>query len=454
MKRSDLHEYQVRAVDFIKTHTHCALLLDMGLGKSVSTLTAINDLINDSEVERVLIIAPRTVAESTWASECEKWEHLKYLRVSRVIGNEKQRLKALEEKADIYVMGRDNVVWLVKHYRAKIPFDVIVLDELTSFKSNKSQRFKALKLIRTQPNRIIGLTGTPAPNGYKDLWAQMYCLDGGKRLGAYITHYMNNYFSQVMSPYGYAIKTTLVPGAKEKIEERISDICISMKSEDYLTLPDRQDIVQKVELPPSVMKRYREFEKEQVLETKNAEITAASAAALMNKLSQFSNGAVYDADGQAHHIHDHKLEHLEEIVEQAGSPVLVFYQFKSDIPRITEALSKGYKVVQYNNDDDLKAWNEGKIDVLLAHPASTAYGLNMQQGGHIVVWYGTGWNLELYQQANARLYRQGQKYPVLIYNLVCKGTVDERALMVLQGKMSAQEGLLRAVKELTKKYGV
>lgn len=453
-----LYPYQQKSVDFIKSHPSAGLLLDMGLGKSIITLSAIVDLMMEAEIEKVLVVAPLKVAETTWSDEAEKWEHTNFLRVSRVLGDLKHRVAALEEKADIYVIGRDSFVWLVKYYKAKLPFDMLVIDELTSFKSSTSQRFKALRLVRSQFNRIVGLTGTPAPNGYIDLWAQIFCLDGGERLGKYKTRYIENYFSTVMAPMQhYVIRCNLRPGAKERIEEKISDICISMKAEDYLQMPPISYIPYRVELPSSVMKQYHEFEKEQVLGLDKDSISAANAAVLVGKLSQFCNGAIYHQDSAPDgtmlvtDIHAEKLKTLSEIIEAAQSPVLVFYQFKHDIGRIKQILPKGTKVREYSGEQDLRDWNAGKIDVLLAHPASTAYGLNMQKGGSVIVWFGTGWNAELYSQANARLYRQGQQKHVRVYQLICKGTVDERALMAVEGKIKQQDALMSAVKAIIDK---
>lgn len=462
-----LHNYQKRMVDFALAHPYCALFAECGLGKSRTTLNVIARLINDCDIEKVLIVAPRKVADSTWTDEVSKWDELRHLRVSRVIGAEKKRIAALQRKADIYVIGRDSFVWLVKFYKAKMPFDMVVLDELTSFKSSTSLRFKAMRLVRSQFDRIIGLTGTPAPNGYLDLFGQMYCLDGGARLGKYKTKFIDKYFLYHMTPQHFAVHMRLRPGAKEEIEKAISDICISLRAEDYLTLPDITYISYKVVLSDALMRQYRKFEREQLLPYATEHcptaihvscssplagvalptITASNAAALMGKLSQFCNGAVYDDEHLVREIHSEKLFALAEIVEAAQSPVLVFYQYKHDIPRIREVL-KGYKVVNYEDGDTLNEWNAGKIDVLLAHPASTAYGLNMQEGGHIAVWFGTGFNSELYVQANARLHRQGQKHKVFIYQLYVPGTVDEKAIQVVAGKISVQEALMQSLKEI------
>ena len=444
-----LHDYQRRAVDFVDSHTHACLLLEMGLGKSLITLTAISRLINDVMVYKVLVVAPKKVAESTWTDEVGKWDTLRHLRVSKVMGTERQRIAALNTDADIYVIGRDSFVWLVKYYKAIMPFDMLVIDELTSFKSNTSQRFKAMRLVRGQFSRIVGLTGTPAPNGYMDLWAEMYCIDGGEALGKFITHYRRDYFNVRTGPQGYILNASLKPGAKESIDRLISPMCISMQAKDYLSLPERQDIIRHVCLPESVMKKYRKFEHDMVMEIKDDErITASNAAALLGKLMQFANGAVYTEEHDYEEMHGEKVEALLEIVEEAKSPVLVFYQYKHDTERIRKAMSKDCKVVEYKSEEDLRAWNEGKIDVLLAHPSSCAYGLNMQYGGHIIVWFGVGYNLELYEQACARLYRQGQKMSVQIYHLICPGTADEKAMAALRTKSSTQEAIMRDLKDI------
>lgn len=450
------HEYQKKGIKWILDKPRCCLFWQMGLGKSVVTLTALQQLIDYCEISRALVVAPKKVAESTWSTEAEKWDHLNTLRVAKVMGTEKQRRMALEQKADIYVTGRDNFVWLVGKFGGCLPFDAIVIDELTSFKSPKTERFKAMKIAAAGVSRVIGLTGTPAPNGLIDLWAQMYCIDGGQRLGKSVTRYRQEYFD-THKWNNVVIRCTARKGSEKTIREKIADICLSMEAKDYLQLPELIIKTERIVLPAAVMKRYTEFEKEKVLTftqehaDEPANILANSAAGLMNKLAQFSNGAVYDDSGDAHEVHGEKIARLVEIVESATAGVLVFYQYKSDIPRIVAKL-KGYRVRMYQGDADLKDWNAGGIDVLLAHPASTAYGLNMQQGGHYVVWFGTGWNLELYQQANARLHRQGQTCPVTVFNLVCGGTVDEKAVRALEGKKSVQAGLLEGLKELVKKY--
>lgn len=451
------YDYQITAQQWIIEKPHCGLFLDMGLGKTVSTLTALQQLIDDCEVSRVLVVAPKKVAETTWSTEAEKWEHLRGLRVVKVLGTEKQRCMALAEKADVYVTGRDNFVWIVGKYGGQLPFDALVIDELTSFKSAKSERFKAMRISLPGVKRVIGLTGTPAPNGLIDLWAQMYCLDQGERLGKSISKYRETYF-ETHKWNNTVVRCDVKKGCDQIIRDRIADICLSMQAKDYLELPDMITHTVTVELSAKTMAAYTKFEKEKVLEFKNehtdepANVLAQSAAGLMNKLSQFANGAIYDENMDVHAVHDEKIDRLAEIVEAAnGSSVLVFYQYKHDIPRITAKL-KGYRVRTYQGEKDLISWNAGEIDILLAHPASTAYGLNMQQGGHYIVWFGTGWNLEYYQQANARLHRQGQRYPVTVYRLLCSGTVDERAAAALDGKKGVQQGLLDSLNYLLRKY--
>lgn len=451
------YEYQQAAIRWILKNPRCGLLLDMGLGKSVITLTAVQQLMDYCEVSRTLVVAPKKVAETTWTAEAEKWEHLKGLRVVKVMGTKKQRKLALASKADVYVIGRDSFVWLVGLYGGNLPFDVLVIDELTSFKSSKSNRFKAMRMATPTVSRVIGLTGTPAPNGLIDLWAQMYCIDMGERFGKSVTKYRETYF-ETHKWNNIIVRCDVKKGCEEVIRAKIADICLSMQAKDYLQLPDMITHTEKVELSSKTMAAYTKFEKEKVLEFQEehtgeaSNILANSAAGLMNKLSQFANGAIYDEDRNVHEVHDEKLDRLAEIIEAAnGSSVLVFYQFKHDIDRIAKKL-KGYRAKVYQGEAELKEWNAGKIDVLLAHPASTAFGLNMQEGGHYIVWYGTGWNLELYQQANARLHRQGQQHPVTVYQLICTGTVDERAAAALESKKGVQQGLLDSLNYLMRKY--
>lgn len=451
------YDFQQTAMQWIKDHRRCALFLDMGLGKSVITLTALKDLMDDCEIGRVLVVAPKKVAETTWSTEAEKWDHLKGLRVVKVLGTEKQRNAALEEKADVYVTGRDNFVWLVGRYSGLLPFDVLVIDELTSFKSPKSERFKAMRIAVPCIERVIGLTGTPSPNGLIDLWAQMYCLDMGQRLGRSVTKYRDTYFD-IHKWNNIVVRCTVKKGCDKIIRDKISDICLSMQAKDYLQLPRLITHVVRMPLSAQTMEKYRQFEKDKVMEfmeghgQEPVNLLASSAAGLMNKLSQFANGAVYDENRDVHEVHDEKLDRLAEIIEAAnGQSVLVFYQYRHDIGRIIKRL-KGYTVVIYDGPQHLRAWNKGEIDVLLAHPASTAYGLNMQDGGHYIVWFGLGWNLELYQQANARLHRQGQQHPVTVYKLICADTVEERANAALSNKMSVQQNLLDSLNYLKRKY--
>lgn len=454
MNETDLHDYQKHSVDFVINHTHCALFLDCGLGKTVSTLTAISYLMyEDFEIEKVLVIAPKKVAENTWSNEINKWDHLKHLTVSKVLGSEKARKEALKAKADIYVINRENVAWLVGLYQTAFPFDMVVLDELSSFKSPKAIRFKALRMVRPLVKRIVGLTGTPAPRGLIDLWSQLYLLDMGERLGKTVTNYREKYFTPGRSNGHVVFDYKLRQDSDSLIYSKISDICISMKAEDYLTLPERIDRTVEIKLPASIKAKYDEFEKEQVLALEDSEdISAINAAALSNKLLQFANGAVYDAEKSFHEVHKEKLEALEEIVDAAnGQSVLVFCSFKHDYERIKKHL-KAHKPQLLETPEDEQRWNAGKIQVLLAHPASVGYGLNLQEGGNIIVWYGLNWSLELYQQANARLHRQGQARPVIIHHLVVSGTMDEDVMKSIEGKAECQEALMQAVKVRVQKY--
>ena len=451
------YEYQQTAIKWIIDNPRCGLFLDMGLGKTVSTLTAIQQLMDDCEISRTLVVAPKKVAETTWTTEAQKWDHLKSLKVAKVMGTEKQRKLALAEKADVYVIGRDSFVWLVGIFGGMLPFDVLVIDELTSFKSSKSNRFKAMRMATPTAKRVIGLTGTPAPNGLIDLWAQMYCIDMGERLGRSVTKYRETYF-ETHKWNNIIVRCNVKKGYDEVIRKKIADICLSMQAKDYLQLPDLINHTIKVQLSTATMQAYTKFEREKVLQFQDehqgetANVLAQSAAGLMNKLSQFANGAIYDEDRNVHNVHDEKLDRLAEIIEAAnGSSVLVFYQYKHDAARIAEKF-KAYRVKVYTDEKQLIEWNAGQVDILLAHPASTAFGLNMQDGGHYIVWFGTGWNLELYQQANARLHRQGQQYPVQVYNLVCSGTVDERAVTALENKKGVQQGLLDSLNYLIRKH--
>lgn len=450
------HNYQRYAIERIINTPYVGLFLEMGLGKTVCVLTAIQQLIDNLEISKVLVIAPLRVAQSVWVQEIAKWEHLTDLRAVRVLGTEKQRIKALNSDADIYVINRENVQWLVAHYSGRrIPFDMVVLDELSSFKNHKSARWKAMRNIRPRLSRVVGLTGTPAPNGLIDLWGQVYLLDQGNALGKFVTNYRQRYFVPGRSNGQVVFDYKLQESGEQRIYDAISGFCVSMKAEDYLTLPacTYHDI--NVQLTDKLQASYKEFEKEQVLslpEEEDGTISAVNAAGLSNKLLQFASGAVYDADKNVKHLHDVKLDALVELVEEAnGKPVLLFYQFKHEIPRIRQAL-KGYHVEVMNDDSCIDRWNNGEIPVLLAHPASTAYGLNMQRGGNIIIWYGLNWALELYQQANARLNRQGQTKPVHVYHLLVEGTMDVEVAKALNGKVATQDGLMNAIKAVVERY--
>jgi len=442
------HEYQRRAIRYVEDTPYCALFLDMGLGKSVITLTAIRELIDAAEVERVLVIAPLRVAQSTWAQEAAKWRHLTGLRVSVVVGTARQRERALESAADVYVTSRDNFVWLCGYYGGRLPYDMCVIDELTSFKNARSVRFKAFRKVRGCFGRIVGLTGTPAPNTLVDLWAQMYCIDGGDALGKSLTRYREQYFDIIRVGH-IPIAVTAKLGAAEAIQTAIAPEVLTMSAADYLTLPEMVEHDVAVTLDEKTYKAYRAFERDRVAETMAGEVTAASAAVLMGKLGQYAAGAVYADEGGVQRLHTAKVDALGEIVEAAQSPVLVFYRYRFEAEMIVEALSKQYRVRRCEGDADVVAWNSGEVDVLLAHPASVAYGLNMQSGGHYIVWTSPGWDLEQYLQANARLHRQGQRQPVHVYRLVAIGTVDERAVAALARKDGTQRAMLDALKMMS-----
>lgn len=441
------HKYQQYAINRILELPRAALFLDMGLGKTVITLIAIKQLLLTFEVGKVLVIAPKKVAESTWKQEAEKWDETKGLRVSVVLGTAKQREAALKREADIYIINRENVVWLYNFYKQPKgcwPFDMAVLDESTSFKSRAAKRWRALRIIHEKFSRILELTGTPAANGLLDLWAQIYLLDSGKRLGRTMSAFRDRWFKPDArnGPIVYSYKP--LPGSQEEITKAISDISFSMAAKDYLELPKL--IINRIPviLSEKDMRLYKRLEREKILEFKGEDVTAGSAAVLSGKLLQLANGAIYDDAHGVQIIHEAKLEVLSEIIEAAqGEPVLVFYSFRHDLARILE---KFPDAVELKGDKTVKAWNEGGIKVLLAHPASAGYGLNLQAGGSIIVWFGLTWSLEQYEQANARLYRQGQDRPVIVHHLVAKGTMDEAVDLALQHKRKGQEAMLEAVK--------
>ena len=443
------HNYQKYCIDKIVSTPATGLFLDMGLGKTVITLSAIRELkFNRFAVSKVLVVAPKKVAESTWSKEIDKWEHLKILSVSLILGSQTKRINAVNTPADIYVINRENIPWLVDYHRNQWPYDMVVIDEFSSFKNHKAKRFKSLSMIRPRIKRIVGLTGTPAPNGLLDLWAQVYLLDGGQRLGKFITHFREIYFEPDQRSrdriYSYAPKE----GADDKIKNLIEDICISMKAEDYLELPDITYNTIRVSLDKKAEKAYKQLERDMLLQIDDQTIDAGSAAVLTNKLLQLCNGAIYDENRNIIPIHNCKLETFIELVEGLnGNPALVFYNFQHDKERIKKVLSKmNLRVRDLKTPQEETDWNNREIDILLAHPASAAYGLNLQQGGNHVIWFGLNWSWELYQQANKRLHRQGQTEKVIVHHLAVAEGVDGDVLNALAGKETTQEQLLLALK--------
>jgi SNF2 family DNA or RNA helicase len=437
------HEYQKYAIEYIKSHPVTALFLDMGLGKTVTTLTAIRDLMYDTfEVQRVLVVAPLRVARDTWPDEIKKWDHLKCLACSVVVGSVAERRRDLRQDADIYIVNRENLAWLYENSR--LEFDMVVLDELSSFKNAQSKRFKAMKAMRPRVKRIVGLTGTPSGNGLMDLWAEFRILDMGKRLGRYISQYRNLYFAPDKRNGMVVFSYKPLPGAEEAIFHQIADITVSMKATDYLEMPELVNVAKEVSLSEKEKERYDELKKSLVLEIPGGEITAANAASLTLKLSQMANGAIYTDDKDVVDIHVRKLDALEDLVESAnGKPVLVAYWFKHDKDRIQQRM----EARELKEPQDFADWNAGKIPVALIHPASAGHGLNLQQGGSILIWFGLTWSLELYQQTNARLWRQGQMdETVIIQHIVARDTIDERILQVLEHKDGTQAALIDAVK--------
>lgn len=449
------HAYQRYCINRLLSDEALGLFLDMGLGKTVITLTAINDLkYNRFSISKVLVIAPKKVAEATWAKEAAKWDHLKMLRVVPVLGALNKRVRALNTPADIYVINRENVSWLVEYYRNAWPFDMVVADEFSSFKNHQAKRFKSLSWVRKHITRFVGLTGTPAPNGLLDLWAQVYLLDEGKRLGTKITHFRERYFEPDQRDRDHVFSYAPKPGADEVIQQLIGDICVSMKAEDYLELPDCLQVTAPVMLDKKALEAYEKLEKEMLLEVDESIIDAGTAAVLTNKLLQLCNGAVYDENREIVEIHKCKIEAFLELVEGLnGQPALVFYNFQHDLIRIKKALSgSGLRVRELKSPQDEEDWNARKIDILLAHPASAAYGLNLQQGGNQVIWFGLNWSLELYQQANKRLHRQGQTEKVIIHHLTVEGGVDEDVMAALMDKGATQDKLMQALKARIEKH--
>ena len=449
------HNYQSYCTERILCDKAIGLFLDMGLGKTVITLTAINELkYNRFEVSKALVIAPKKVAETTWAGEAKKWDHLRLLRVEKVLGSAKQRIKALNTPADVYVINRDNVAWLAEYYRNCWPFDTVVVDELSSFKNHRAKRFKSLTWVRRSINRIVGLTGTPAPNGLIDLWAQVYLLDGGRRLGRYITHFRERYFEPDQRGGGTVYNYKPKQEAERAIHSLIGDICISLRAEDYLSLPAQIKNIVSVELDVKARKMYSKLERDMLLCVDESVIDAGSAAVLTNKLLQLCNGAAYAEGRNFVELHNCKLEAFLELVEGLnGQPALVYYYFQHDLFRLEKALqATNLRFRKLTTPEDERAWNAREIDILLAHPASAAYGLNLQSGGNHVIWFGLNWSLELYLQANARLHRQGQNQTVIIHHLVVKGSRDEDVMDALENKENTQELLLQSLKARVEKY--
>ena len=450
------HEYQRFCIDRIVSMKRVGLFLDMGLGKTVISLTAARILKYERfAAARILVIAPKKVAEGTWTTEAEKWDHLRDLRVVPVLGSAKQRTEALKQAADVYVINRENTDWLKELYRNAWPFDMVIVDEASSFKNHLARRFKALASMSGHIDRMVLLTGTPSPNGMLDLWSQIFLLDGGQRLEKRYTWFREKYFQPDARSWqtGQVFSYKLKPGCEDVILRRISDICISMKAEDYLQLPEIVYDTVPVVLDPKAKRAYDRMEADMVLQMAEDEeaVTAMSAAALTTKLLQLSNGAVYDEYRGVHEIHDCKIEALREMVESLkarGKGALVFYQFQHDMDRILKMLNGMPKVTAYTLDgpDSIEAWNAGEVDVLLAHPASSAYGLNLQEGGHHIIWFGLTWNYEQYVQANARLHRQGQTQPVIVHHLVSQGTRDVDVIRALEHKDQAQQYVLESLK--------
>jgi SNF2 family DNA or RNA helicase len=447
------YNYQKFSFDHVISHEYSGLFLDMGLGKTVITLTALDFLMyHDLEISKVLVIAPKRVAESVWTDEIRHWDHLRHLRPSVVLGSKEKRVKALQQDADVYIINRENVVWLVNYYQSRWPFDMIVIDELSSFKSSKSARFRALRTVRPRVKRVVGLTGTPAPNSLIDLWPQLYLLDQGERLGKTVTGYRDKYFFVEKQHQNIVYKYGIKPEASQTIYGLIQDICISMKSSDYLELPDIIENKILLTLSPETKKQYDDFEESQIMTflDSGVQISTVNAAALTNKLLQFSNGAVYDDTMNYHAVHDEKLDVLESLVEEAqGQPVLVAYTYQHDLKRILKRLPQA---VQLKSKHQIDQWNRKEIPVLVLHPASGGHGLNLQSGGNTVIWFGSTWSSELYQQLNKRLHRQGQENTVIVHRIISKGTMDEDVVKALDKKISGQNALMEAIKARISKY--
>lgn len=441
------HEYQLFAQWKIEEQDAVGLLLEMGLGKTIITLSAVENLMyNAYEVQKVLVIAPLRVAQTVWDAEAAKWDHTKHLRFSKVLGNPREREAALERDADVYLINRENVPWLCGRYAGKAvwPFDMVVIDELSSFKSRSAERFKALRKVRPKIHRIVGLTGTPAPNGLLDLWPQMYLLDQGHALYRTMTQYRDEFFTPGKRNGQIVYEWRLKDHAEEAIYNRLSDLCVSMKAQDWLRMPERIDNVIRVEIPADAKAQYDSMERDLILPLKGQTITATSAAVVVNKLLQMAGGAVYDDDGKSHELHRAKLDAMRDIVEAAnGNPTLCYYAYKHERDRL---LAEFPQARELKSPQDVRDWNDGRIPLMLCHPDSAGHGLNLQAGGHVLVWFGLTWSLEKYQQANARLHRQGQKEAVIVHHIIAKDTMDERVLAVLEAKDRRQDALMEAVK--------
>lgn len=453
--------HQELALEFLRTHSHCCLFLDMGLGKTVCALTAAEELLDDFKIEKMLVIAPKRVAEDTWTRECEKWDHLRRLRVVKVLGSCEHRRAALAKDADVYVINRENVQWLVEYVNGVWPFDLVVIDELSSFKNPQSKRFKMLRRVIKQSSFVWGLTGTPAANGYMDLWSQIFLIDNGDRLGKFIGSYRQQFFYAGAHRGHVVFEYKLRPGAKERIDKRLADICLSMSKEDWLQLPDILFNEVRVKMTSSERKIYDKFQRDRVLpllgdklssiDDMSSAVLGETAAVLSGKLLQMANGAVYDDNGNVFHVHDEKLDALNEIVESSqGTPLLVFYSYKHDVDRIKERFPYA---TELKTSNDIEMWNKGEIPMLLCHPASAGYGLNLQEGSHIMVWFGLPWSLENYQQSIARLHRQGQEHSVICHHIICENTIDDRVLAALHSKNATQKSLLDALKGYLKDEG-
>ena len=448
--RYEPHDYQQYAIGYIEAHPVAAVLLDMGLGKTSITLTALNDLLFDSfEIRKVIVIGPLRVARNTWGAEIEKWDHLAGLKYSVAVGTETERLSALRKQADIYVINRENVQWLISDSGIPFDFDMVVIDELSSFKNHQTKRFKVLMKVRPKVKRIVGLTGTPSSNGLMDLFAEFRLLDMGERLGRFIGQYRTAYFQPDKRNGQIVFSYKPLPGAEKQIYDKISDITISMKSTDHLQMPQLISTEYEVRLSEKERKKYDSMKSDLVLELTDGEITAANAASLSGKLSQMANGAIYDDKQAAIEIHSRKLDALEDIIESMNSrPLLVAYWFRHDLERISERLNSLHiPFSKLDTTASIKRWNSGEMPVALIHPASAGHGLNLQGGGSVLVWFGLTWSLELYQQTVARLWRQGQESEtVVVQHIITKGTIDERIMKALELKDTSQSALIDAVK--------